>query len=217
MRVLVIVAHADDETLGVGGTLHLAARRGDYINIVVATEDYGPKRDLDTALVKLGIKDGAVHRLGLPSVGLSQIPTEKLNGEIANIVRIVRPAVVYTHSASDLHTDHKAVAHATLVACRPVCEGAPLRLLAMDTPSSTEWATGSAIPGAFSPNVFVELTQDALNAKLNAMDVYASEMRPWPHPRSREALTARAMYWGQWASCRFAEPFALLREIQRVS
>jgi hypothetical protein len=64
------------------------------------------------------------------------------------------------------------------------------------------------------PNVYIDITA-YLEKKLNAMSAYPSELRSFPHPRSLEALRIRAAYWGSLIGVAAAEPFLLVREIQR--
>jgi len=51
-----------------------------------------------------------------------------------------------------------------------------------------------------------------LERKIEAMAAYAGEVRPFPHPRSPEALRALAAWRGASSGLRAAEAFALVRE-----
>ena len=62
-----------------------------------------------------------------------------------------------------------------------------------------------------------DLASDFLDAKLAALDAYASEMRPAPHPRSREAVTALARMRGATAGCAAAEAYMLAWQINRTT
>jgi len=53
-----------------------------------------------------------------------------------------------------------------------------------------------------------------LETKIAAMQVYESETRAFPHPRSPEAIRATALRWGSVAGVNAAEAFQLVREIQ---
>jgi hypothetical protein len=50
-----------------------------------------------------------------------------------------------------------------------------------------------------------------LERKIQAMACYESESRPFPHPRSPEALRAIAARWGSVAGLNAAEAFELIR------
>jgi LmbE family N-acetylglucosaminyl deacetylase len=99
-----------------------------------------------------------------------------------------------------------------MTATRPVA-GQPVReIYAFEVPSSTEWAFQRIEP-SFRPNVFVEITA-TLEAKVAAMECYKSEARAFPHPRSPEALRARATHWGSVIGCAAAEAFELVRSVR---
>jgi LmbE family N-acetylglucosaminyl deacetylase len=81
-----------------------------------------------------------------------------------------------------------------------------------EIPSSTEWAFGQFNP-VFCPDVFYDIS-GTLEIKIRAMQIYESEIRQFPHPRSPEALTAVASRWGTVAGIQSAEAFKLLRLIR---
>ncbi len=83
---------------------------------------------------------------------------------------------------------------------------------AFEVPSSTDWGFGQLEP-RFHPNVFVDIAA-TLEAKVDAMEAYESEARPFPHPRSPEALRALARLRGAASGLEAAEAFELVREIR---
>jgi LmbE family N-acetylglucosaminyl deacetylase len=219
MRILVVVAHADDEVLGVGGTIAWHVDEGDHISVVIASDCRTARdRSLEPALsseaeeslavLGVGGAGSSVDFLGRHGMSLGDGPELALNKDIGGIVAALKPRVVYTHCLEDINSDHRAVAKATLVACRPIGDWLVDRLLHFETPSSSEWG------GSFKPNVFVDVSSQ-MEQKLIALACYKSEVRDAPHPRNAESLRARAAYWGQIAGLRYAEPFELHREIIR--
>jgi LmbE family N-acetylglucosaminyl deacetylase len=119
-----------------------------------------------------------------------------------------KPEIVYTHHDGDLNADHRALAEAVLVACRPYAAPSVRSLRMFETPSSTEWG-----PGPFVPNLFVDITEHVHERWETLRRHYSSEMREYPHPRSEASLMARAGFWGQQAGFRYAEPFRIVREL----
>ena len=85
-------------------------------------------------------------------------------------------------------------------------------ILACETPSSTEWQAAS-YPNPFLPNVFLAVTEADVQAKIEGMEAYEFEKRPYPHPRSPEALRILAQRWGVVIGQPFAEAFMLVRHI----
>ena len=82
----------------------------------------------------------------------------------------------------------------------------------MEVPSSTEWAAPSA-GDAFLPSRFVDISA-VQDIKRRALEAYAEEMRPFPHPRSFEAVEALAKWRGASAGLSAAEAFMVLRDIE---
>lgn len=220
MRVLTVAAHPDDETLGAGGTMAWHAARGDTVWACVLADGASSRhshvqQQADCARQACDVL--GVDRLvmvGLPDQRLDTLSLLDVITPIERCIEELQPDVVLTHFMGDVNEDHRLVARATMVATRPV-PGTPVRrVCAFEIPSSTDWAP--PIPGSiFAPNVFVDISE-TLETKLTAMKAYAgthiSEVRPYPHPRSLEALTAYAQRHGAASGLLAAEPFMLLRE-----
>lgn len=216
MNVLILAAHPDDELLGCGGTVARHVDDGDHVAALIVA-DCASARDpsvaptLPPAAVLAAGALGGVELVfgGLHGLSLAQ-EARFVRLAVEGAVRVFAPEVVYTHSPIDLNSDHRAVAEAALVACRPIGARFPRRVLAFETPSSTEWSSG----GFFAPQVFVDIST-TIERKLAAMACYSAELREPPHPRGLDALRARAAYWGQVSGCRYAESFSLVREVWR--
>ena len=158
--------------------------------------------------------------LGARDLFLYSLPDNRFDTvSLLDVVKIVeelvehqQPQVIYTHHGGDLNIDHVVVHRAVLTATRPVA-GCPVKeIYAFEVPSSTEWAFGQFQP-AFQPNVFVNISA-TLETKVQAMALYESEARPFPHPRSPEALKALARRWGSAVGVEAAEAFELIRAIR---
>ena len=68
------------------------------------------------------------------------------------------------------------------------------------------WALNTAMY-RFQPNTWVEVGKEGVNAKVKALSMYRGVMRPYPHPRSAEAIEGFAAYRGCQAGCNYAEAF----------
>ncbi len=190
-KVLVIAAHPDDEVLGCGGTIALHARAGDRVTAVIVCEGeslrYGKKgvgqpSHIQGAAQKLGIQD--VRVLGFSDQRLDTVTLTEIVTPLEQIVREVRPAVVYCQYGGDINRDHQLLFKALLVATRPTEE-------------------------------YIEAVYSTLAVKLEAMACYESEVRPYPHPRSLEALQYGARAWGNQACLDAAEVFMTVRRVLR--
>lgn len=218
-KILVIAAHPDDEILGPGATIARHAARGDECTIAIVADSGSTRYDEEViasvrdsahrAAGKLGVSD--VRFGGMPDQALDTLPIISITQWIEKIAADVRPEWVYLHHRGDINRDHQLIAEAGLTALRPYSASFVERILAFETPSATEWG-GPYVETSFVPNVFVDVA-DHLDSKLRAIAEYETELRPFPHPRSVEALRARASHWGSVIGASAAEPFALVREI----
>jgi LmbE family N-acetylglucosaminyl deacetylase len=222
VNVLVVAAHPDDEILGGGATFARLAREGHSVHLAVLGEGLtsrgdAPSADLEAlhsaqTAAAFAIGAGGHSQHGLPDNRFDSVALLDVVQIVEKLVEHHSPEVVYTHHAGDLNIDHRVTAQAVLTATRPM-EGCGVReLLSFEVPSSTEWTLGQIEP-VFTPNVFVDVSA-TLEAKFEALECYASEMRPYPHPRSREAIEAIAKRWGSVAGCHAAEAFQLIRSVR---
>ena len=218
-RALVIAPHPDDEVLGCGGVLALLADRGVDTHVAIVTEGRPPaytethlaqlKKETQAAHAILGTS--GLHYLGLPAAALDQVAHAALNHLLASLIAEVRPATVFVPFSGDVHRDHQLVFASALVAVRPAGPAYPIRLLAYETLSETNWNAPGVTP-AFVPNVFIDIAA-GLDRKLAAFSAYVSQVRTFPSERSIEALTALAKLRGACVHRTAAEAFMLLREV----
>ena len=219
--VLVIAPHPDDEVLGCGGVIARHVAIGDDVYVVVVSKgapDIFPpelvenvRQEAAAANKVLGTK--RMFFLDFPAPRLDSVSTSLIAGVLKEVVVQVQPSTVYLPHHGDLHSDHKAVYWATLVATRPNGGPFPGRVLCYETSSETEW--GAPIPcEAFVPTVFVDVSQ-YLGAKLEAMKCYGSQLAPSPKARSLTAIEALAHVRGSTIGVMAAEAFGLVREVLR--
>lgn len=219
MRVAVIVAHPDDETLGCGGTIAKHVREGHRVHVLTFTDGVGARGTTDGAGERLQAFHRALWQMGaqganasvlsadFPDQRLDVVPISVLARTVERCLQQHSPDVVYTHSLSDLNADHRRVAEAVQVACRPLSGRSPITVYACETPSSTEWGLT-----AFRPTHFVTIAA-TLETKLKALACYGPESPPFPHPRSAEAVRALATWRGATVGVPAAEAFELVRSV----
>jgi LmbE family N-acetylglucosaminyl deacetylase len=134
LRLLCVLAHPDDESLGTGGifakyaaegidTFLITATRGERGWVGIPEVDPGMQgmarireAELAEAAKFLGIKELCL--LDYVDGDLDQAPPQKVISEIAAFIRHVRPQVVVTFGADGLtgHTDHIAISQFTSAA-----------------------------------------------------------------------------------------------------
>lgn len=215
MRVLVISAHPDDEVIGAGGTIARHAARGDEIHWCVVTQGYSPPWPEETLAstrrqileVQRFFRVRHTYFCGFPTVKLNTVPSMEIASSLQKIVEEARPEVVYAPPMTDLNLDHGIVCEAALVAVRPLPGCLVRRVLCYEIVTTARFG-----PVPFMPNVFVDIS-DYLSDKLEAMSLYRTELRPFPHPRSLEGIRLFSQERGLSIGVGAAECFQLIREI----
>jgi N-acetylglucosamine malate deacetylase 1 len=226
-RVAAIVAHADDEVLGCGGTLRRHALAGDDVSVIILADGESSRDAGSPADAAVAQREAAARRaadaLGVRHVTIHRLPDNRLDTlALLDIVKVVEthideiaPEIIYTHHGGDLNIDHRRVHQAVVTACRPQPGFGVDTLLFFEVASSTEWQTPGSAP-AFLPNWFVDVSS-TLDAKLKALEAYDDEMREWPHPRSYQAVKHLAHWRGATVGCDAAEAFVLGRRLEARS
>jgi LmbE family N-acetylglucosaminyl deacetylase len=214
MKVLVLSAHPDDETIGAGGTIARLAAGGADVHLWVATETYEPRwpadekarrrAEAEKAAAILGV--GTVEFGGLPTMHLSSMPAIDVASAVGALVRRVAPEVVFAPPPNDINSDHSCIFNAALVACRALPETSVRALYAYEIPTTTRFLAPHA---SFPANTYVDISA-TIDTKLDAMRAYETELRDYPHPRSVEGLEIIALERGLGCGCSYAECFMLV-------
>lgn len=226
-RLLVVCAHPDDEVLGCGGTVRRRVDEGWEAACVVLTGGVGGRHgtsegDVVATLQAALRKEAAdAHEVvGFSRVELLDFPDNRLDlvgrMEIARAIKPIiadfKPDVVFTHHPGDYNWDHSRAFDGVLMAARAdPAEHAPTELYTFEVASSTERAWQSA-DRAFLPNTWVDIER-TIERKKAALRCYASEMRPYPHPRSEAAIEALSRKRGYEVGLVHAEAFHLVRRV----
>lgn len=214
---LVVAAHPDDEVLGFGGTGAKFAARGEVVQPVVLCgqidvrtqrpSDQELADDIASAMRAVGF---AAPVLGdYPNIRLNTVPHVELVQFIERQIEEFAPDRIFTHHPGDLNDDHRQIAGACVAAARLFqrrTDLKPIRSLhCMEIPSATDWGFPALGP-AFEPNEYVGIDA-TLDAKLAALACYRNVMRPFPHPRSEEAVRGLAAVRGGECGLGYAEAF----------
>tara|TARA_B110001450_G_scaffold256772_1_gene288621 strand:+ start:8922 stop:9590 length:669 start_codon:yes stop_codon:yes gene_type:complete len=217
-RLVVIAPHPDDETLGVGGTLLRRKSEGAsiaWIIVTTMTAESGwsieqiNKRDDEIQRITQFYGFDEVYRLNFTTAQLDIIPMSDLVSAMSDAFKAFQPEEVFMPHPADVHTDHRLVFDAVSACTKWFRYPSVKRVLAYETLSETDFGLGT--DQAFRPNVFVDI-EKFFSKKLQALDIYASEVSDFPFPRSHEAIQALAMLRGAASGFKSAEAFELLRE-----
>lgn len=204
MNILFLIAHPDDEAYGPFGTIAKLAKEHTVTVFclcngerpgsehVSADRVFAYKASCELLGADMRIQDN-------PDCSLEYRDTL---ANVEGIINYFRPDVVYTHSPTDLHNDHKIVAEAALVACRSKPGNTVKELYFFELPSFAQ-------ANAFIPNVYKDIT-DYIDLKKQALALYKTEIYEFPDARSIEAVETLAKYRGYAAGVNYAEAFQLV-------
>ena len=228
-RTLVVAAHPDDEVLGCGATMARISSEGGIVQTIFLADGESSRFPLseiksqvvlERILARKVAATSAANILGSLPPKFLDLPDNRLDTvPLLDIVKILekeierfKPLQIITHFSGDLNVDHQKVHEAVLVATRPqgdLCVG---EVICFELPSSTEWRP----PGSgqtFTPNIFIDVTGFE-DQKFVALKAYDSEMRTFPHPRSKEAILSLLKWRGASANLLASEAFILARGIR---
>lgn len=219
-QVLVVAAHPDDELLGCGGTIARHSAEGDDVHVLIlatgatSRSEHGSEdvKHLQKAAREAATIVGARSPVfgGFSDNRMDEVPILSVIKSVEAHRDAVVPDIVYTHHHGDLNVDHRVTHQAVLTAFRPLPGLHPVDIFAFETLSSSEW--GAAADGGFRPQRFVDIAP-FMEAKIEALRQYQSELRLFPHARSLEAVRALAVLRGVSVGLGAAEAFTVVREI----
>ena len=216
MNYLVVVAHPDDEVLGAGATIHKLIKEGHKVAVAIMVSQAAARKDLSSTLASdeteamkiMGVEK--VYTANFPNIKMNTVPHLELVQFVENCIEDWEADAIITHHPADTNNDHVQTSYAVQAASRLFQRRPNMpslkQLLYMEVPSSTEWSFDSSA-NRFSPNYYVEIGREGVDVKVRALSAYKGVMRPYPHPRSKEALEGLAAYRGVQAGCNYAEAF----------
>jgi LmbE family N-acetylglucosaminyl deacetylase len=196
-RVLAFGAHPDDLEVGAGGLLaRLSANGADVTMAIVSIPNQAEQRRAEAAAAADVIDADLFVLYEERPCRVEDLAMHELVRRFDQLIGDVRPDLVITHSANDLHWDHGLVHRATVSALRRT----PCDLLAFL--SSPEMNAQSRSLG----NCFADIT-GFVDAKLAAIACHASQLPRLDLESSRDL--ARAM--GRISGYAYAEAYEVLR------
>ena len=196
-RVLAFGAHPDDLEVGAGGLLARLSQEGAEVTMAVVSIPNNNEQRRKEAHAGAEIVDADIFILfDEKPLRVEDIPMHELVRRFDQIVGDVRPDLVITHSAYDLHWDHSLVNRATVSALRRT----PCDLLAFL--SSPEMNAQSRAIG----QCFADITK-TMDLKIDAIKAHASQVAKLDLESSRDL--ARAM--GRISGYQYAEAYEALR------
>lgn len=121
MKILIVVAHLDDETFGLGGFLSKINPEDVTILSLCRGRDEencsNRIQSFNNVIEKLGIKSYLISKYF--DMELDEVNLTELSSFIERFIELNKPEIVITNCENDLHQDHQKVSKAVKIACRP--------------------------------------------------------------------------------------------------
>ena len=231
LRLMCVLAHPDDESLGTGGTLAKYAAEGVSTYVVTATRGErgrfhdeavspGPaivgkarEAELLAAASELGVRE--VRFLGYPDGALDKVDATRAIETIAGHIRRVKPQVVVTFGPDGAygHPDHIAISQFTTAAI--VCAADPSPVL--DSETAEPHRVAKLYYVAWSPKKWTAY-QAALKALVCEVDGVTRQAVPWPEWAITTVVDTAGVWPAVWraVSCHKSQ-MAIYKKLESLS
>lgn len=216
-RVLIVSPHMDDEVLGCGGIISKHSRSDRIWVVFVANRVYDHIFSAQKNYVEKSHAMESKKALGYHEAIFLDMADERLDSCVQEIIiplekltQKIKPHVVYLPFRGDNNQDHRAVFDASRVVLRPSAVPFVNTIRMYEVPSSTEQSP-PLLENAFIPNYYADIG-GVIKKKIAAMKCYSTEQRPYPHPRSPDAIKILAQKRGIEIGFKYAEAFMTIRE-----
>ena len=161
MNVLAIGAHPDDIELGCGGLLLKAAKQGHNVYMYSLTRGSASGDPImRTKELMLSAEFIGAKNLWIDNFEDTKLTAgHELINHIEHFINKANPDIIFTHSSSDVHHDHRAIALSTLEAGRFASN-----ILAYEIPLTKN----------FNPQVYYDIS-DVIGMKVELINIFWSQ------------------------------------------
>ena len=221
-KILIIVAHPDDEILGCGGSI-IKFSKNSIIKTVftckthdtrnnIKNSDDNEKRQVIAKKVARYLKIKQPSFLNYPGLKMGRNDTTKMARSIYEEILKFRPNIIFSHCIDDNHHDHRVTAEAVFIATRPSSKISFLKkIYSMEIPSASDKLFSKK--NFFNPNYFIDIKK-TYKKKIEILNkFYKKELRPYPSPMSLKSIKNKIRYRGNLVNLEFAETFEINRII----
>lgn len=197
-RVLALGAHPDDVEIGAGGLVARLARGGAEVTVAVASVPTLPDTRRWEAAEGARLLGARLRLLTEEPSRVEDMPMHRLVARLDALIGELKPQLVITHSAVDLHWDHRLLHQATISSLRRT----PCDLLAFL--SSPEMNANVRAVG----QCYADIT-DTMDVKLQAIAAHASQVGGPKYDLEAARDLARAL--GRLSGVKYAELYEVMR------
>lgn len=204
MNILAIGAHPDDIEFGCGGTLIKYAQKGHSVFLLVLTlGSFGGGADIRRKEQEEAAKFIGAKKLfwgGFKDTELTD--NRELISKIDEVIKEVRPEIVFLNYLDDVHQDHRAASKTGVSATRYIKE-----VLFYEVPTTQN----------FEPDVFVNI-QEGLDKKIELLKLHVSQVdrTKVQNLTILESAQSCANFRGFQGRVKYAEGFKALRILKEI-
>ncbi len=208
MRVVVIIAHPDDEVLGCGATLARLVDEGHEVRVLLTLRRSDPRGMANWPRIVADFTDACAVLGVMPVIADPLLEERAADVDLRELIDLVRPQVewsetVFTHWPGDVHQVHRSVSRAVEIATRPFRARRNVYLFEVAT------STDQAFVQHFSAQMFVTVDAGQVERVLAAMACYSTEDAPG---RSLQDVRRRLEHRGAQIGVPHAEAFVVARQ-----
>ena len=220
-NILIISAHADDEAFGMGGTLSVLSQNNNYkLYWLIATKIWTPKWSMKSIKAREKAIENMMNlhrfheiiRWGFRDNLLERESVNDLQVKLIELFERIKPNTIFTPSKWDFNHEHKLIFDIVEMSSKPYYSPYIEEILAYEIPSSTDASFKSI--NNFPSNVYYNI-DNAIQDKIKQIRFYDTEIKEFPHSRSEEYIEALAKVRGAESGMKYAESFALVRNIRK--
>ena len=202
MTHLVIAPHADDQALGVGGTVEKLLERGDLVHLIICGLR---ESDLVDHIKLATVKYTTSHQLPFQDESYYD-SFDRILKSIESIYHNTKPDSVFIPNNSDFNRDHRCVHEICEIVCRRYQPDPPGRVMMYEIPSSTT----QSFDNNFKCNYYESLCESHIKYKIDNFLKYENEIREYPNPRSSLGIEVYARFRGMECGSEFAEGYHII-------
>ena len=221
-KILIIVAHPDDEILGCGGSI-IKFSKNSMIKTVftckthdtrnnIKNSDDNEKRQIIAKKVARYLKIKQPSFLNYPGLKMNRNDTTKMAKSIYEEILKFKPEIIFSHCIDDNHHDHRVTAEAVFIATRPSSKISYLKkIYSMEIPSASDKLFSKK--NFFNTNYFIDIKK-TYKKKIEILNkFYKKELRSYPNSMSLKSIKNKIRYRGNLVNLEFAETFEINRII----
>ena len=219
MKSLVVAPHPDDEAIGLGGTIlkRTSSKKNKFIWLIMTDKDKANyskkeilKRKSEIDKIRKFYKFKNVYNLGYPPASLEKQKKNLIIKRIKKILDKERPQEVFLPHYSDIHSDHRITFEILSSCTKNFRAGYIKKILCYQTISETNFNLKRK--DQFFANYYEDIS-NYIKKKIESMEIYKSEIKKFPFPRSKKVIKSLAYLRGSEIGKKAAEAFEIIKWI----